>query len=56
MQAMDELKSQMATITYPCLILHGDADQMVIPAAAHMLHEGLSSTDKTLKACFSCQI
>jgi lysophospholipase len=34
---------------YPCLILHGGADQIVSPEDSKFLYESISSTDKEIK-------
>ena len=44
-----ELMLRMNQYGYPCLILHGGADQIVPPDASRYFYEHIASKDKTLK-------
>ncbi len=44
-----ELPAQMAEINLPILIMHGTADKLSSPEGSELLHERVSSKDKTLK-------
>jgi len=46
--AMDRVPQQAGTISLPLLILHGAADRMTAPQGSRLLHESVSSSDKTL--------
>ena len=43
------LMDQTPSYTYPCLILHGGADQIVAPDSSKQFHERIGSKDKSLK-------
>jgi len=43
------LMENMGQYRYPCLILHGGDDQIVIPAASQYLYDHIASTDKQIK-------
>jgi len=43
------LMENMADYTYPCLILHGGDDQIVVPDASQYLYDHISSEDKQIK-------
>ncbi|WP_243545604.1 alpha/beta hydrolase [Pseudodesulfovibrio tunisiensis] len=45
----DWLCANIAHYRYPCLIMHGEADQIVPVSNSHYLHDNGSSPDKTLK-------
>ena len=47
--AMQRIGAEAGKITLPILILHGGADRLVNPQGAVMLHDTVSSRDKTLK-------
>ena len=49
LKAMQRIEAQAAAIQLPLLIVQGGADSMVSPEGARMLHNKVSSTDKTLK-------
>lgn len=46
--AMAGLEKKLATIELPMLILHGECDDMTLPAGSKMLHQKTGSTDKKL--------
>lgn len=46
---MNECIDQAAKISLPILIMHGDADVMTSPEGSRLLHEKVSSQDKSLK-------
>ena len=43
------IMNSMSTYQYPCLILHGGADQIVTPYSSKYFYDHISSTDKELK-------
>lgn len=43
------LTDSISSYKYPCLILHGGDDQIVVPEASKFMYENISSTDKELK-------
>jgi len=43
------LMENMAAYKYPCLILHGGDDQIVVPDASQYLYDHISSADKQIK-------
>lgn len=43
------LEENIKKYIYPCLILHGDDDRIVIPEASQWLYKSISSKDKSLK-------
>jgi alpha-beta hydrolase superfamily lysophospholipase len=43
------LMNHYAAYTYPCLVLHGGADQIVTPETSKIFYEKIASTDKELK-------
>jgi acylglycerol lipase len=43
------IMENMAAYKYPCLILHGGDDRIVVPDASQYLHEHISSADKQIK-------
>ncbi len=47
--ADERLKSEMATVNIPLLILHGTADKATKPAGSQFFFDNASSSDKTLK-------
>jgi alpha-beta hydrolase superfamily lysophospholipase len=47
--AADYIKANFSRITLPILILHGSADRLVLPTSSQVIHDGVSSPDKTLK-------
>lgn len=47
--AMTETISRAAIITQPVLIMHGGDDVVTDPAGSQLLHDTVTSTDKTLK-------
>jgi alpha-beta hydrolase superfamily lysophospholipase len=49
MAAMQSLPAALPRLSMPLLILHGTEDQISPPAAATMVHEAVSSPDKTLR-------
>lgn len=49
MKAMRRVADGADRITVPLLILQGDADRLVDPSGARLLHERAGSTDKTLR-------
>ncbi|MCY6959076.1 alpha/beta hydrolase [Clostridium brassicae] len=48
------LNSNIKNYTYPCLILHGEKDQIVINEASKWMYSNISSTDKMLKIYDEC--
>ncbi len=48
LQAADEIQKNMHLIRIPLLIMQGDMDKVVDPNGASMLHDAVSSLDKTL--------
>ncbi len=49
LSAMQRVTSEAATIRLPILLLQGNADRLVDPGGANMLHEKAGNADKTLK-------
>jgi acylglycerol lipase len=49
LKTMQRVCAEGARITLPILIIQGGADRLVDPSGAQMLHEVVSSTDKTIK-------
>lgn len=47
--ADERLKTEMASIQLPLLILHGTADKATRPSGSQYFNDNVSSTDKTLK-------
>jgi alpha-beta hydrolase superfamily lysophospholipase len=47
--AMNVAQARAGEITLPILMLHGGEDKMTAPAGSELLHQTVSSTDKTLK-------
>jgi acylglycerol lipase len=47
--AVDRVKSGLAKVTQPILVIAGSADKLVKPEGAEIVVEGAGSTDKTLK-------
>lgn len=45
----DWLTKNISNYNYPCLILHGGDDQIVIPKASEFMYENISSADKEIK-------
>ena len=43
------LQENMGEYRYPCLLLHGGGDQIVIPEASGYLYDHIASTDKQIK-------
>lgn len=43
------LMESMPSYQYPCIILHGSADQLVTPDASRYMHDHIGSADKTLQ-------
>jgi alpha-beta hydrolase superfamily lysophospholipase len=43
------LMNNVGSYVYPCLILHGGADQIVTPVASWYFHEHIGSKDKEIK-------
>jgi len=43
------LMDQTPSYAYPCLILHGGADQIVAPDSSRQFHDRIASKDKSLK-------
>ena len=43
------LMENLPTYDYPCLILHGEGDQIVTPEASRFMFDHIASQDKTLK-------
>ncbi len=48
------IKENVKNYTYPCLILHGENDQIVINQASKWLFENISSKDKAVKIYPKC--
>jgi alpha-beta hydrolase superfamily lysophospholipase len=48
-RADERLKSELATIALPVLILHGTADKATKPSGSQKFYDAAASTDKTLK-------
>lgn len=48
------IKENVKNYTYPCLILHGENDQIVIREASKWLFENISSKDKNIKIYPKC--
>ncbi|WMJ79172.1 alpha/beta hydrolase [Clostridium sp. MB40-C1] len=48
------LNSNIKNYTYPCLILHGEKDEIVINEASKWMYSNIPSTDKTLKVYDKC--
>ena len=48
-QATKDIQAGMAKITKPVLIMHGGEDKLADVQGSKMLHDGVSSEDKTLK-------
>ncbi len=48
-QAVRDAVRRMPEITLPVLAMHGTADRVVPPAASQLVHDSVSSPDKTLK-------
>jgi alpha-beta hydrolase superfamily lysophospholipase len=49
MTAMKSLPTALPRLFMPLLILHGTEDQICPPAGSTMVHEAVSSPDKTLR-------
>jgi alpha-beta hydrolase superfamily lysophospholipase len=47
--AMDSLPGEVGELRMPLLAMHGSEDALCPPAGSRMVHDGASSTDKTLK-------
>ncbi|MGH4011919.1 MAG: serine aminopeptidase domain-containing protein, partial [Pseudonocardiaceae bacterium] len=47
--ATEALPARLPALTMPLLLLHGTDDRICPPAGSTMVHEGVSSTDKTLR-------
>jgi acylglycerol lipase len=48
-KGMKWLSENMGSYRYPCLILHGGGDQIVIPEASRYLYDHIASTGKQIK-------
>lgn len=48
------LKNNIKSYEYPCLILHGEDDKIVINKASKWMYSNISSNDKTLKIYEKC--
>lgn len=48
------IKENVKNYTYPCLILHGEDDQIVINQSSKWLFENISSKDKKIKLYAKC--
>lgn len=48
------IKENVKNYTYPCLILHGENDQIVIKEASRWLFENINSKDKTIRIYPKC--
>ncbi len=46
--AMAAIEEKLATLELPMLILHGECDDLTLPAGSKMLHQKTGSTDKKL--------
>lgn len=51
LDAMDRIADRRATLTLPVLAMHGDADEITIPAGTRAFIQGLSSKDRSLWTC-----
>jgi acylglycerol lipase len=49
LKTMEQLRSGMVGLSLPILIMHGTGDRISDPSSSQMLHDGVSSKDKTLK-------
>lgn len=47
--AMGLLRDRAGDITTPVLLMHGSADRLTAPSGSELLHDRVTSTDKTLK-------
>ncbi|XP_072329154.1 monoglyceride lipase-like isoform X1 [Scyliorhinus torazame] len=54
LQAVAKLEKVLPSITWPMLILHGDADKLCDIRGSFLLYKKASSTDKTLKIFSKC--
>ena len=48
------IKENVQNYTYPCIILHGEDDQIVINESSKWLFENISSKDKSIKIYPKC--
>ena len=48
------LMEKLPTYAYPCLILHGEGDQIVTPEASRYMFDHIASQDKTIKMYPKC--
>ena len=48
------LMEKLPTYAYPCLILHGEGDQIVTPEASKYMFDHIASQDKTIKMYPKC--
>ncbi|MFV0277341.1 MAG: lysophospholipase [Parahaliea sp.] len=46
---LSEVEQRRGEISLPMLIMHGEGDVMTAPSGSRAFHEGISSTDKTLR-------
>jgi len=49
LKTMEQLRTGMSKLSLPILIMHGTGDLISDPSSSHMLYDGVSSKDKTLK-------
>jgi acylglycerol lipase len=49
LKTMDQLRSSIAELSLPILIMHGTGDRISDPSSSQMIYDGASSRDKTLK-------
>ena len=49
LQAIARVAAGVGKLTLPVLVMHGSEDKLVSPKGSTMVHEGVSSNDKTLK-------
>ena len=48
------LKANMSKYNYPCLIIHGKEDKIILYKSSENLYNSISSTDKTIKIYDNC--
>ena len=52
-RTMENIKKNIPNITFPFIVLHGDADELTLIEGSRILHENASSEDKTLVVSYN---